>query len=382
MGCRPPHLGNSCAELFCEKLTPLGRPVFYTAAALQGIAAAVLIGLAVGRVVALCRSGRGWRSPQLLVFVHVGAVALEALATAVDPSGWCGLIPYGTASLLDDGATSLCFNLAMLLASAYTAAVVGKQGLRASNHKCRCNCAPCGVQWPLWVAMAAVFAAMVGCSAAMYSTGSTATYVIGTAFVKPILMMTILGLCMAAVMLLGARISCILRELHAVQREEQRRWIERMRGRLSEQERVSADSDIRLGVDRSSSLGSSGGAIEAHADISASWDPWSASSFADASAAVTSDARRAAADAEKRTFHSLHEGTSRLRHQLRKLHCTVATSILLCLVTVGGYVYDLVKGREIFAEWQDGGCVEPWCDMYAPSGSNATRRGQGTDASR
>ena len=40
-----------------------------------------------------------------------------------------------------------------------------------------------------------------------------------------------------------------------------------------------------------------------------------------------------------------------------------------------------MKGREIFAEWQDGGCTEPWCDMYSPVGYNATRRGHGTDAS-
>jgi hypothetical protein len=383
--CAPPNLGAKCGSLFCSGLlTPGGRGVFYAGATLQGFFSLVIIVLATERVVRLCRSGRGWRSPQVVVFVHVVLVALEGLVTAIDPSGWCGVLPYGLAALLDDTASSLCFNLVMLLASAYTAAVVGQPRRGGKN---RCCCAPCGVPWPLWLAMSAVVAAMVVCSTVMYLASSTAAYVLGTTYFKPILMLLIVGACSCAVATLGMRISCILRELHAVQREEQRRWIERMRGRLSDQEKKGL-RQLSMSTDALGASGSSYGRddsssasdIESVADVSASWDPWSAASFADASAMATSAAAAAAAAAEKRTFASLHEGTSRLRHQLRKLHCTVATSLLLCALAMAAYIWDLVKGTTLVAQWKRGDCDAPFCDLYALPSSGDPLPLNGTSA--
>ena len=418
--CLPPLVSFNedgvCNALFCDVYMPYGgRTAFRVHQGVQGALATILFVLLTERIgrllysrgvpvaaqpplhpcycacrvavqlargalrVACCGGG----SVQLVAFCTGLAIAVAEIFDAVDPDGWCGILPFAPMALLQDCASALCINACALIMYSYFTVLSAVQSSAegSAGQCCRCRrdgygCVrPCQVDLGMWVLMSVVGALLTSASVATNLSGSAMIYAIGAGVVMPLAFTLTIVLFEGLLLYFGARIALTLRTMLREMRRADRTAAHsrasssaHSRGQSRGMSRNGSSSSLpnvaRFGSSSQSQLAGRWFSLESDGDGD---DDGARAARAGGSAFVGESPGGTINTIAMKSALKVPESreVAQLAAQVGRLHVSLA---LTALLSAGALVYFAVmfyRGSRVLHLWHLGRCARPFCHYGA-----------------
>ena len=417
--CIPPTApgpnGAACDALFCDAYVPfnVGRTGFRVHQGVQGGVGLILLLITTERIARLlryrcCSASERVGSVQLVAFCLGFFIAAAEVVDAVDPDGWCGVLPFSFAAVLQDVASAACMNACALIMYSYFTVLAAVRavddGLGCCASRREHAMRPCRINCAMWFLMGLIALLIGGVSAAINLSGVVAMYAIGSGVVMPLVMTALILMLEGLLLCFGCRVSVTLSEMLHSLRGATSHAVTAQRRSLGESNHrtigappplVSASSRslpqlARFGSDEMNRSGQLAGrwldmeeSEESEGAEPLSWDRRNNDDRGVSSSSGARGRRRSSgtrrrggminsnSSSDGRTRHKSSirlpdsDEARELASQIGRLH---ASLVITAVLTVGALAYFTVlfyRGSLVLQGWRAGDCTHPFCDFDA-----------------